>query len=388
MKGVGHASLEQTALSGARQTISGDRLEAHFAAGLKGGLSGAGKATTANAARIQSARVDGHVVLMQYPASTQGTAPEPPLHATAGQAVYESVGQWLHLSQSPRVENGELQLTAQRIDVSQTSGDAFAHGDVKATWFHSQAGSASGHGQSAAAPSVSLGGQGPVHAIASEADLHQDAGEVVFQGHVRLWQQGDSIAAPQIVLNRTRQTLVAHSANRAEPVRVVLVSTAGIAAPGGKAASGAATPSVIRLRGSDLKYSDAERKAVIRAGAAGNVLAQTATATTASDEVELTLLPPGNHAGRNGAAAQVDRMIASGHVTITAQGRRGTGEKLTYTSDTGEYVLTGTAAVPPRLSDPVRGTVTGQALIFNTHDDSVSIEGDGGKTTTETTAPR
>ncbi|MGB7548003.1 MAG: hypothetical protein WBM14_09665, partial [Terracidiphilus sp.] len=145
---------------------------------------------------------------------------------------------------------------------------------------------------------------------------------------------------------------------------------------------------VIRIRGGDLKYSAAERKVVIEGGAAGSVVAETADATTVAAEVELVLLPPGNHAGKDGAAAQVDRMTARGHVDIRAQGRRGTGEQLVYSSETGDYVLTGTAAAPPRMTDPARGSVTGEALIFNSRDDSVSIEGGGRKTTTETTAPR
>ena len=51
--------------------------------------------------------------------------------------------------------------------------------------------------------------------------------------------------------------------------------------------------------------------------------------------------------------------------------------------------LTGTASTPPRMTDPARGTVTGEALIFRGRDDSGSVESGGGrKTTTETTAPR
>ena len=104
--------------------------------------------------------------------------------------------------------------------------------------------------------------------------------------------------------------------------------------------------------------------------------------------MDLILLPPGNHAGKDGAAAQVDRMTARSHVVISSQGRRGTGEQLVYTGDSGQYVLTGTVANPPRLTDPTRGTVTGDALIFDSRDDSVSVEGDGRKTNTETTAPK
>jgi lipopolysaccharide export system protein LptA len=124
----------------------------------------------------------------------------------------------------------------------------------------------------------------------------------------------------------------------------------------------------------------------MNAGAMGTVVAETGTATSVSNVAELFLLPPGNHAGKDGGHAQVDRLIARGHVILTSEGRRGTGEQLVYTSETGEYVLTGTAAVPPRMTDPARGNVTGEALIFHSRDDSVSVE--GGKTRTETTAPR
>jgi lipopolysaccharide export system protein LptA len=98
-------------------------------------------------------------------------------------------------------------------------------------------------------------------------------------------------------------------------------------------------------------------------------------------------LQPANKAKESGQA-QVESMTARGHVVLTSEGRRGTGEQLVYTSATGEYVLTGTAAVPPKMSDPARGTVTGEALIFHGRDDSVSVEGGGQKTTTETTAPK
>jgi lipopolysaccharide export system protein LptA len=121
--------------------------------------------------------------------------------------------------------------------------------------------------------------------------------------------------------------------------------------------------------------------------ALGQVVAETGSATSASNQVELLLLPPGSHPGKNGGQEQVDRMTATGHVVVSSQGRRGIGEQLTYSSETGEYVLTGTAAVPPRMSDPARGTVTGAALIFHSRDDSVSIEGGGHETRTETTSP-
>jgi lipopolysaccharide export system protein LptA len=203
------------------------------------------------------------------------------------------------------------------------------------------------------------------------------------------------VEGPTIVLDRERQTLVARSGDASEPVEVVLLSAAGKGAgPSGGQGAGKGKgakqsgPSVIRVYGGDLKYSDAERKAVMKGGALGVVTSETGTASSTSNEVELVLLPPGNHAGKDGGAAQVDRMTARGQVVVTSGGRRGTGEQLVYTSESGEYVLTGTSAMPPRMTDPARGNATGEALIFNSRDDSVSIEGGGRRTTTETTAPK
>ncbi len=165
-----------------------------------------------------------------------------------------------------------------------------------------------------------------------------------------------------------------------------------VSAPGPQTGRGitgkAAWPSVIRVRGGDLKYTDADRKAVMLGGALGTVVAETSSATSTSNEVELTLQPTSSHATKESGQGQVDHMTARGHVVVSSQGRRGTGEQLAYSSGSGEYVLTGTAVAPPRMNDPARGTVTGEALIFHSRDDSVSIEGGGHDTTTDTTAPR
>jgi lipopolysaccharide export system protein LptA len=401
MTGTGHASMEETTAAGTRDTATGDKLVAHFAAAAAK-TNSANAAVSANSAKnsggpgqIQSAVLDGHVVLTQEPAAKPGTQAEAPMRATSGHAVYEETGEWLHLTVNPRIEDGGLQLTAEKVDVSQQSGDAFAHGNVKATWLDTsttQTGQQARPANGAAGQgNLVLGGKGPAHAIAAEAQLHQATGEVTFRGHARLWQQANSVAGPMIVLDRQKQTLVSRSTDPAEPVRAVLLSAGGPAAsansgPEKDAAGKPAQPSVIRIRGGDLKYSDAERKAVMNAGALGTVVAETGTATSVSNQVEVFLLPPGNHAGKDGGQAQVDRLTARGHVTLTSEGRRGTGEQLVYTSESGEYVLTGTASSPPRMTDPARGNVTGEALIFHSRDDSVSVE--GSTTKTETRAPR
>jgi lipopolysaccharide export system protein LptA len=439
MTGSGHAAMDQTTANGTRQTANGDRIQATFVppdtaqnrdqttpasrdrspgtpAGDKGAREQQSRERASEGAKeqtgggggtaaVQSAELDGHVTLFEQPAAKSGQA-QPPIRATAGKAVYEGAGEWLHLTgdsrSEPRVDNGGLELTAEKVDVSQESGDAFAHGDVKATWSGGPPGGLPGRagsrgGDDPRQGAMAFGGNGPAHVIASEAQLNESTGEATFRGHARLWQQANSVTAPVIVLNQHLQTLVARTTNPGEPVRAVLLSAggppgtgAGINAGRTQGQSGneganrkTAMPSVIRVRGGDLWYSDAEHRALMHGGVAGTVTAETSEATSVSDELELRLMP----AGASGGQTQVDRMTAKGHVVLTSQGRRGTGEQLEYSGVTGDYVLTGTAAAPPRMSDPQQGNVTGQALIFHSRDDSVSIEGGGHETKTETTAP-
>jgi lipopolysaccharide export system protein LptA len=399
MTGTGHASLDETTATGARNTASGDRLRADFAAaqapgsslahgeqhGKNSRVNPAGNAAGGNAsqpAQIQSAELEGNVTLIQVPATKPGATPQPPLKAVAGRAVYEAAGQWLHLTVNPRVNDGGMELTADRLDVSQESGDAFAHGNVKATWLDTGGANASG--------AANLGGKGPAHMVAAEAQLHQPTGEATFRGQARLWQQDNSVNAPLIVIDRQKQTLVAKTTNPSDPVITVLLSATQSTNHASSKASQTGAPSVVRVRGGDLWYSETERKAVMRAAPLTAVTAQSNGVESASEQVELYLTPAGaaRPAAGNAAAAQVERMNAVGHVVLTSQDRRGTGEKLAYTGQSGEYVLTGTPSAAPRLTDPQRGSVTGSALIFNSRNDSVSIEGAGRQTTTETTAPK
>jgi lipopolysaccharide export system protein LptA len=419
LDGVGHAEIDETTSTGTRQTANGDRLKASFAedreqgSGIRDQKSGqtreregsgqSGAGGVSGASEVQSAELDGNVVLFEQPAQKPGAQAQPPLRATAGKAVYEGQGEWLHLTMSPRVVNGGMELTADKVDVSQQSGDAFAHGDVKATWTGAAGNGTTASGSGAASGGLTLGGKGPAHVVAAEAQLNQSSGEATFHGHARLWQQTNFVSGPVLVLNQHLQTLVARSSDLAEPVRVVMLSAGGTGTSGSGATQAAgqtgvsnaggqpATPSVIRVRGGELRYSDAERRAVMHGGTLGEVVAETGTATSSSDAVELLLMPAGSHDASavqaQSGQAQVDQMKATGHVVLTSQGRRGTGEQLVYTGATGEYVLTGTAAVPPKMSDPERGTVTGEALIFDSRDDRVRVEGGDRETETDTTAP-
>jgi lipopolysaccharide export system protein LptA len=441
--GTGHASFEERTAAGAHQTSTSDQMDIRFVAGQQmppKSMTTAAAPKSKEASEIASILELGHVVLIQDPpASHSGKATGTPagqsgLRATANRADYDGQTEILHLTENPHVHDGALDMTANRIDFSRATQDAFAHGDVRASWV------ATSTDKSAqpAIPGASLlggndsssGGNGPVHAIAAEAEFHQGTQEVIFRGAAngqsgsqpRLWQSVNSVIAPVIILNRQKQTLTAEASGPANPVRTVLVSNppastgqnsvAGSPARSrdgkigsGKAASGGKREgsSVIRVRSGDLHYSEGERVALFHAGAVGSVTAETTetsgTATVVSQEAEVKLLPAGprvaSAAGQTGAPSgagnvpnasntSIDRLTARGHVAVVWPDRRGTGEKLVYLSEDGTYTLTGTSSLPPRVTDQAESTVTGSALIYHSRDGSVTVQGDGGKTETET----
>jgi lipopolysaccharide export system protein LptA len=444
--GTGHAAFEQRTAAGVHQSSNSDQLDVRFVPVTTAsdapaqGNPEAKKQAIAGDAQISSIVQIGHVVLVQDPAPPRpgqsgqtGQAAQSQIRATASRSDYDGESQILHLTGTPRVRDGALDMTANQIDFARNTGDAFAHGDVKASW--SEAGSQSpspagsgllgGNGRGG----NGLGGNGPVHAIAAEAELHQSTQEVIFRaadpssksqaGNLpRLWQAANSVSAPLITLNRQKQTLTAQADGAAKPVRTVLVSNPAPKSSPGTPESGKTdpektesqkmgtkskpdAPSVIRVRSGELHYSEGERLALFHSGSVGSVTMETTAtggvATVVSRDAEVKLLPAGVHANRQNAGsgnesdgapsrtnASVDQLISLGHVTVDWPDRKGTGEKLVYLSEDGTFTLTGTAAAPPRMTDQARGAVTGSALIYHSRDGSVTVEGDGAKTATDT----
>ena len=207
--------------------------------------------------------------------------------------------------------------------------------------------------------------------------LTRGSGDAIFRGKARLWQGTNSITAPVIELSRTQQTLKAYGEGGSSRAAV----SGAFLTPAGADKQ----PGVVRLQSQRLLYSDAQRQANF----SGSVVVIDDQATIRADEAVVVLAPaqaPGQKSG--GLQAQVDHLIATGHVRLNQAERKGTGDKLIYTSQTGLFVLSGTPANPPRLADPERGTVTGDALIFNSRDDSVSVSGGKLGAVTETRVPR
>lgn len=377
LDGAGHTRIVEFAKDGSTNTSTGDSLQVTFNtlnAGTSENAPEKPPATsqTAQASQIQTAMQDGHVVLTQTPQKKPGATAAPATLTAWGQhAEYHSSDQVLHLTGSPRIDDGQsLQMAATQIDFHRDTGDAGAEGNVKATETQQKA-------QNGAPPSAngpSLGGNGPVHITADRAFVRHATDVSTFYGSAtadaRMWQGANSILAPVIELTRTPQSLKAYRApgSTGPVVNANLTSAVGASHQRG----------AVRVHSQTLFYSDADR----RADFAGEVTAQDPNGIIHSDQAQVYLTPASKAVGAE--QTQLDSIVATGHVVLTQPGRRGLGEKLVYTADDGRYVLTGTPGRSPRIEDAVKGTTTGSTLIFNSQDDSVVVSGGQSSAVTQT----
>lgn len=394
VNGVGHTLLRRTDASGAEETSQGQRLEVSFATASLGqqgheghdeggrGANGGLRATAES--QVTRAVQRGEVVLTHLPAKRAGRSDPPSLvRATAGQAVFEAAGQTLTLTEQAQVTEGDSLMRAEMVRMRRDTGDAVAEGSVKASY--RQAGSTE-----------------PVHVLAARAELKHDAGVATFFGTdgspARLWQGGSQVEAPRIEFSQAEKTLIASASGAAgQVVQTVLAGSANQA--GGRKGS-----QVMRVSSRGLRYAESERRAQF----SGGVVFQSADGTVRSSQMVALLRPnaTADRTGRAGATGEgaagsagvtrsaflggaVDRVTAEGAVEVTEQGRHGSGERLVYTASDGLFVMTGTAAAPPRVVDEAQGTVSGAALEFHAGDNSVTVlgdakDGEGRKVRTET----
>jgi lipopolysaccharide export system protein LptA len=402
LRGTGHTNLVTVTPNGVKQSSTGDNLlltfappEAHPAP--KAGKGKPSAPTPQPATQLQSAVQVGNVTLTQETpakpadATAQQAAAVPDVTtAVAQRASYDAATQVVQLSGDPRIRDASGELSAAFIEMERTSGNANATGGVKATYR-----------QSSGQKQQPFTGTGPVHVVADHAHLDHATDLTTFYGKsgelARLWQGSDSVSAPVLELSRLRATLAAHGpGGDATAVNAVFTSAPSNpkATPGMSAHT--AQTSVVRLQSRTLFYADADHKAVFN----GGVVAQTVSGVLHSSFMDVYFTPAPAAPGAHGPASpspgktpdpqgsQVSKIVARGAVELQQPGRKGTGEELTYTAEDGKFVLTGTSATPPRLTDQVRGTVTGAALIFNDRDDSVMVSSGASKAVTQTRVAR
>ncbi|MGC8548417.1 MAG: LPS export ABC transporter periplasmic protein LptC [Acidobacteriaceae bacterium] len=351
---TGHAEVSSLGRDGSINTTRSDSLVLTFAPQSRHA-----------AAQLVSAVEDGHVVMQQTPAKAAHNAGGPVM-AWASHAEYTEADQVLRLRGNPRIEEtGALDLSADAIDYHRSTGEAFALGNVKATYRQASAASANGS-------LPQLGGKGATHVVAAHAWFSSAKGQATFygaSGHpARLWQGGNSVSAPVIELRRSPQQLFA-SGHGTDAVTAAFAAVMGSRAPAG----------LVRVASDSLTYSGKSHQADFR----GHVEAVDTFGKMQASNINMQIAPAEDH-----QPTRLERMTATGGVTLIQPGRRAVGTRLVYTASDERYILTGRPGALPYLIDRVHGRTMGAALIFNNRNDSVEVNGGEGSAVTETSIPK
>ena len=288
------------------------------------------------------------------------------VQAWAAAARYTPADQMLVLTGSPRVANGGMQTTADRIRINRGTGDAVAENNVKSTYSELRE----------QPNGALLASSSPIHVTADSMIARSDSGVAVYSGKGMLWQDANVIQAPTISFDRDHRSVSAQGTS-SQPVRTILVQVEKAAAAGPeerKKNSAGNASTTIAMTGQKLTYVDAER----RVHYDGGVNAKGADFTASAKSLDAFLLPHSQTSTQQSpnGPGQLDHMVAEGDVVIQQPNRRAEGQRLIYTAADDKFVLTGgSPGLLPSIFDAEQGKITGVSLTFFRRDDRVLVEG-------------
>ena len=383
LTGIGHTRLQQDAPLGEQEISSGDTLEILFAPPC----SSAG--AESDAMSITSATQAGNVTIHNQAVTKIGAkAPGSATDGTADRASYDGGSEMLTLTGHAHFEGENGSVMAPTISLNQRTQDSDATGGVQANFQKSEVG---------ARAATDSSSEPVTHVLAASAHFDHATRSSTFRGTdavpARMWQGASQVQAATLFFDGTKRIF---SARPGKPDGLVHAILASNPAPP-KAGKPVRPPSMIRVASPVLDYNDLQREATFAGGVTidgtmGEVRGEHAVAfltdahtPTPKQTVSPTLTQP---SPLNGS---IERVVVYGDVQLDQPGRHGTGDQLLYTAATANYILTGTAASPPHVTDAQQGNVTGATLIFGDAGSTIVVSGEqgaskgkGGRVHTET----
>jgi lipopolysaccharide transport protein LptA len=291
--------------------------------------------------------------------------------AKADRAYYSAQDQMLNLIGRPLLWDSETRIRATQFRVNLRSGTAEGYEGVESTHFERAKATPPvtappGAQNAQSKPSQDL--EATTNVLADRVRAERESQFVRYEGHVRAWNGYEVVESPTLDIYRKQQRLVSGS-------RVVSIhmqpgpTRSGSPTPaGGRPSGGFGGSDPVIIRADRLEYLNEGREASYR----GHVEVETGDTTLKGDQVEVyfSSLPAG--AEKSAGAAQIERAVATGDVTVTQPTRRATGEHVEYFAGPGKVVMTGG---PPTLYDQQNGFTTGRSLTFFIRDDSLFVDG-------------
>jgi lipopolysaccharide export system protein LptA len=264
-------------------------------------------------------------------------------NALAESATYKGQTEYLMLrGKRPMVWDAKARTQADEIDYDHVKEESHARGDVRTTYYSRET-------TNDATPFKNT--KSPVFITADKGDARNSDGIAVYTGNARGWQDDNFVKADRIELYQNDKKMIATGKVESALYQVKKATEQNKS----EVVPGFATAD-------RMTYSDADR--IVHYD--GSVKARQGTDNIEAAVVDVQLMKESN---------EVERMTAEGNVALAQPGRRGTGDKLLYTSEDGRAVLTGKNA---RVEDAEKGTTMGTQLTFYSRDDKVVVDNQQG----------
>jgi lipopolysaccharide transport protein LptA len=277
---------------------------------------------------------------------------EDTIRAYAGKARYRATDGVLELEgidtttgQMPRVSDDQVTIEGQQVQLTIEGQKITARDDVRSVMLARKDGKAGG--AASKRPSM-LDSDRPVYAASTSLAYDGKARLAIYEGSAKLWQGDTAIQGDKLTIDDSTGNLLSHghvrSTDMLEQVddktkkteRVQTIATA-----------------------EDLVYDEASRRATYT----GDAHMSGPQGDLRATKIELYLLASGR---------EMERVEGYEKVTLQSDIRRATGDRLTYFTKEGRYVMVG---APVRIVAECRETV-GRTLTFYKATDTISVDGD------------
>jgi len=293
---------------------------------------------------------------------------------TAERATYDGANQILTLTGYAHLDDENGSLVAPTVSLNQRTQDAEASGGVQASFQNTPSKTAN--------PAPNAKPEPVTHVLAASAHFDHATRFATFYGSdavpARMWQDASQVQAATLLFDGIKRTFGARPGTPDGLVHAIFVTNASTPKPGAPVRP----PSMIRVASPKMDYNDVQREATFSGGVTidgtmGEVRGQHAVAflTAVHSPSAKQPAPTSQPSPLNGS---IDRVVVYGAVQIDQPGRHGTGDQLLYTASSANYILTGTPASPPHITDAQQGNVTGATLIFGDAGSTIVVAGDQG----------
>lgn len=289
--------------------------------------------------------------------------------ATAASALYTASNSGVALRGKPQVWDSSLRVSGDEIDASIETGESFARGRVRTTYYSRET-------TNGAAPFKKQ--KAPVFIASDRAQVKHREGAARYEGNARAWQDDNFVRASVIELDKNEKTMTATgNVNSALYTVEREIETNSSGASAQAATLQPATEKTPKRKevvpifasSEQMSYSDSTRLVQYT----GNVRIR-----QGSDQIEAAKAEV-----KIDEENRLERLTATTNVVLTQPSRRGTGDQVEYTAATDTAILTGSSA---RIEDREREAVTtGSKLTLHLRDARIQAADEGGSRRVKTT---